>query len=265
MTKTILLVHGAWLNAYSWGGFKARYEARGYTVVAPSWPFDDRPPAELRAAPHPELKNVGPHRIVDHFEQAIRALPEQPIIIGHSVGGVYTQMLLNRGLGVAGVAIDPAPTPGVPLGLQAIISAAPIFFSWGSWGRVMTMSRKYFGNRFAQKVPKEEQDATYDRYIVPTPGKVYWDGLLNSPKIQWDNPKRPPLLLIGGGKDLIADASMTRWIYNKQKRAPSLTELKIFPDRSHWLCLDRGWEEIADCAIEWAERQAAKAPPARAS
>ena len=121
--------------------------------------FDDRPPAELRAAPHPELKNVGPHRIVDHFEQAIRALPEQPIIIGHSVGGVYTQMLLDRGLGVAGVAIDPAPTPGVPLGLQAIISAAPVFFSWGSWGRVMTMSRKFFGNRFAQTVPKAEQDA----------------------------------------------------------------------------------------------------------
>jgi hypothetical protein len=60
-----------------------------------------------------------------------------------------------------------------------------------------------------------EQDAAYDQYIVPTPGKVYWDGLLNSPKIQWDNPKRPPLLLIGGGKDLIADASMTRWIYHR--------------------------------------------------
>src|SRR5262249_26642013 len=40
MTKTIMLIHGAWLNAQSWEGFKARYEARGYTVIAPSWPLD---------------------------------------------------------------------------------------------------------------------------------------------------------------------------------------------------------------------------------
>lgn len=257
MTKTILLIHGAWLNAHSWEGFKARYEARGYTVIAPSWPFDDRTPAELRTNPHPELRKVGPQAIVEHYEKIIRDLPETPIIMGHSAGGVYTQMLLDRGHGVAGVIYDPAPTPGVPLGLQAIISAAPVFLSFGSWRRVMHMSRKFFANRFAQTLPKAQTDAIYDRYIVPTPGRVYWHGLLGiGPKIRFGNKDRAPLLVVTGGKDLIADAGMVKAIFNKQKRSPSLTEFKLYPDRSHWICLDRGWEEVADFGLAWAEKNA---------
>ena len=257
MSKTIMLIHGAWLNAHSWEAFKARYEAKGYTVVAPSWPHDERSPAELRAAPHEDLRNVGFVRILDHYERLIRPLPEEPILIGHSVGGTFTQHLLDRGLGVAGVAINPAPTSGILVGLQTIISAFPVFLSFGSWGRAMTMTRKFFGTRFAQTVKPADVDATYDRYVVPTPGKVYWDGLLNrAGKIRWDNPKRAPLLLIGGDKDLIAQVSMTKAIYEKQKQASSQTALKIYPGRSHWTCMEPGWEEVADYALNWAVQNA---------
>ena len=258
MTKTIMLIHGAWLNARSWEHWVTHYQARGFTVVAPNWPFDDRDPAELRANPHPELRKVGFERIVESYERAIRALPEVPILIGHSAGAVFVQSLLNRGLGAAGVAIDPAPTTGVPLGPHAIVSAFPVLGSLGSWGRVMHMSRKFFATRFAQTIPAGQSDPLYDRYIVPTPGKLYWDGILTqSGKLTWDNPKRAPLLLIGGGRDLIADASMTRAIYARQRRAPSLTELRIFPDRSHWTCMDPGWEEVADLSLDWATRAVA--------
>lgn len=256
MSKTIMLIHGAWLNSASWAGWKAHYEAKGYNVVAPDWPYDDRPPAELRAAPHEKLAGLGQRQIIDHYERLIRALPEEPILIGHSVGGVFTQHLLDRGLGVAGVAIDPAPTPGVMLGLHAIVSALPVFLDIGSWKRVKSMTRAYFRNRFAQTAPEDRKDALYDAYIVPTPGKVYWDGIYKPIKINWANPNRAPMLLIAGGKDLIADASMTRGIYARQKRAPSLTELKVYPDRSHWTCMDKGWEEVADFALDWAVRNA---------
>lgn len=252
MTKTIMLVHGAWLNAKSWENWKARYEAKGYTVVTPNWPYDDREPTELRASPHPELKTSGVKRIVDHLEGVARGLPEEPLIIGHSAGAVFTMQLLDRGCGVAGVAINPAPTTGVPLGPHSIVSAFPVLGSWGSWGRAMQMSRKFFATRFAQTIPAGKSDPLYDRYIVPTAGKVYWDGVLTKVgKINWTNPGRAPLLLIGGGKDLIADASMTKAIYEHQKRAPSKTELRIFPDRSHWTCMDPGWEQVADLALEW--------------
>ncbi|WP_105383062.1 alpha/beta hydrolase [Neorhizobium alkalisoli] len=257
MTKTIMLIHGAWLNAKSWEGFKAHYEAKGYNVVAPNWPYNDRDPGDLRASPHPKLKTIGVKGIVDHLEAEIRKLPEQPILIGHSAGGVFTQMLLDRSLGVAGVAIDPAPTTGVRLGIHAIVSALPVLGSWGSWSRVMHMSRRFFGKRFANTLPPDQVEYYYDRYIVPTAGKVYWDGILTSVgKVRWDNPNRAPLLLIGGGLDLIADASMTKSIYNKQKRAPSATAFKIFKNRSHWTCIDPGWEEVADFALDWAMRHA---------
>lgn len=253
MTNTIMLIHGAWLNAKSWEGFKARYEARGFTVIAPSWPNDEREPAALRADPHPELGDVGHVRLIEHYERAIRALPEAPILIGHSFGGTLVQHLLDRGLGVAGVAIDPAPTSGVLVGLQTILSTLPVFGTFGSWRKVMTMSRRFFRNRFAQTAAKDQADALYDRYIVPTPGKVYWDGITNAAgKINWSNPARPPLLLIGGGKDLIAQAAMTRVLYRKHSAAPSRTALRIFPDRSHWTCIDPGWEEVADFALDWA-------------
>jgi pimeloyl-ACP methyl ester carboxylesterase len=256
MSKTIMLIHGAWLNSASWEGFRARYEALGYTVVSPDWPHDERPPAELRANPRPELAGLGQREIVDHYEHLARALPEPPLLIGHSFGGVIVQHLLDRGVGAAGVAIDPAPTPGVMLGWHAIVSAAPVFLDFGSWKRVKTMSRRYFRTRFAQTAPENAADDLYDRYIVPTPGKVYWDGIFNQIKIRWDNPARPPLLLIGGGKDLIADASMTKAIFRKQRRAPSITELKIFPERSHWTCMDKGWEAVADFSLDWALRHA---------
>lgn len=255
MSKTIMLIHGAWLNAQSWEGFKARYEARGYTVIVPSWPLDDRSPAELRASPNPALARIGINGIINHYDRLIRALPESPILIGHSYGGAFVQHLLDRGLGAAGVAIDPAPTSGVLVGWQTVKSTFPVFFSWGSWRRVMTMSRRFFATRFAQTVPASAVDTLYDRYIVPTAGKVYWDGLVSAAgKIRWANPDRAPLLLIGGDIDLIAQAATTEALFKKQKRAPSNTELRIFPGRSHWTCLEPGWEEVADVALDWAVR-----------
>lgn len=253
MTKTIMLVHGAWLNGDSWGPWKARYEARGFKVAAPHWPYCDRSPAELRAAPSKELTKVGPKAIVDSFDREIAKLAEAPILIGHSAGAVWVQHLLDRGRGVAGVSIDPAPTPGVALGPQAIISALPVLGDPFSGGKAVQMTRKYFSTRFAQTLPAEESDAQYDRYIVPTAGKVYWDGVFGGAgPITWGSKTRAPLLLIAGGADLIADASMTRAIYEKQKRAASKTEFKLYPERSHWTCLDRGWETVADDALAWA-------------
>lgn len=258
MTTTIMLVHGAWLNSKSWENWKARFEAKGYTVVAPDWPGDEGDPADLRANPRKVLTTYGPKEIVAHYEREIRKLPEAPILIGHSAGGVWVQHLLDRGLGVAGVSIDPAPTPGVGLGLTTAISALPVLGDPFSAGKVKQMTRKFFANRFANGLPRNAVDENYDRYIVPTAGKVYWDGVVSggAGKITWASKIRAPLLLIGGGIDKIAEPGMTKAIFAKQKRANSLTEIKIYPTRSHFLCLEPGWEEVADFALDWAVKNA---------
>ena len=244
-----------WLNSRAWDNWKPRYEQRGYTVVAPDWPGDEGDPADLKAHPRKELTKYGPKEIVAQFDRIIRALPESPIIIGHSAGGVWTQHLLDRGLGVAGVAIDPASTPGVSTPLTAAISSLPVLGDPFSGGKVVSMTKKFFAERFANGLPPDQVDAQFARYIVPTAGKIYWDGLLvgGAGPITWNSRTRAPLLLIGGGADLIAPASMTKAIYDKQKRATSKTELKIYPDRSHYLCIGPGWEEVADFALAWAE------------
>jgi len=258
MTKTIMLIHGAWLNSKSWENWKARYEARGYTVIAPDWPGDEGEPADLRANPRKELTHFGPKEIVAHYEKLIRALPEATILIGHSAGAVFVQHLLDKGLGVAGVAIDPAPTPGVGLGPHAVVSALPVLGDPFSAGKVVSMTREFFKTRFANGLPAEMADDHFDRYILPTAGKVYWDGVLSggAGSITWKSKTRAPLLLIAGGIDLIADASMTKAIYKKQRRAASLTEFKLYPMRSPWTCAEPGREEVADFALDWAARNA---------
>ncbi len=258
MTKTIVLVHGAWLNSKAWELWKTRYEAKGFTVLTPDWPGDEGDPVDLKANPRKELIKYGPKEIVAHYEAIIRALPESPIIIGHSAGGVWTQHLLDRGLGVAGVAIDPAPTPGVGIPLDGVISALPVLGDPFSGGKVVSMTKKFFAERFANGLTRDQVDEHFARYVAPTAGKVYWDGVVSggAGAITWNSKTRAPLLLIGGGIDLIAPASMTKAIFNKQKRAKSLTELKIFEDRSHYLCAEPGWEEVADTALDWAVKNA---------
>ncbi|MEJ0059110.1 MAG: alpha/beta hydrolase [Terricaulis sp.] len=258
MTKTIMLIHGAWLNGKSWEHWKARYEAKGFRVVAPNWPHDEGEPAELRANPRHELTQFGPKEIVAHYESEISKLADTPILIGHSAGGVWVQHLLDRGYGAAGVAIDPAPTPGVGLGPHAVVSALPVLGDPFSGGKVVSMTREFFGKRFANTLPEEMKDDHFERYIVPTAGKVYWDGVISggAGAIHWESRTRAPLLLIAGGEDLIADATMTQAIYDKQKHAASATAFKLYPARGHWTCAEPGWEEVADFALDWATQNA---------
>jgi alpha-beta hydrolase superfamily lysophospholipase len=144
-----------------------------------------------------------------------------------------------------------------------VVSALPVLGDPFSGGKVVQMSRRFFEERFANGLPDSLKEVMYDRYIVPTAGKVYWDGVLSggAGKINWASKVRAPLLLIGGGKDLIADASMTKAIFNKQKRAASKTELRIYEDRSHFTCIEPGWEEVADFALDWAAAQASRTTP----
>jgi len=109
MSKTVMLIHGAWLTPAGWENFRGRYEAQSYKVLAPPWPYEDVPIEELRRSPNRELKKLTVGKIVDHYDKLVRARPEPPILIGHSYGGLVTQKLLDRGLGAAGVALDPVP------------------------------------------------------------------------------------------------------------------------------------------------------------
>jgi pimeloyl-ACP methyl ester carboxylesterase len=254
MSKTVMFVHGAWVTSGCWSNFRKPFEDRSYAVVVPPWPYMDRPVAALRSSPDPQMATLTIKDLVDHFDAQIRSLPEPPILIGHSFGGLIVQMLLDRGLGAAGVAIDAGPPRGVLPSPTAIKSALPVLLAWRGWSRILTMSFKSFSTTFANSLPASEMRATYGRQIVPAPGRIYFQAALGLGNgVTFNNPKRPPLLLIAAAEDRTSTPSMVRAMHRKHSRAPSRTDIVEFPRRSHWLIAEPGWEEVADKALNWAE------------
>ena len=256
MSKTIVFIHGAWVTPSCWDGFKTRYEKRGYNCLAPAWPFDDRPVPELRRNPASELGKIGITEIVDHYAEIIKKLPERPILVGHSFGGLFVQLLLDRGLGAAGIAIDSAPPKGVLPGINATRAGLPVLLNWGGWRKVANMSFKNFQWGFVHTLSEPEQRTAYDKHVVPTPGRIYFQATLGiGAAVNFRNHDRSPLLLIAGELDRTVEARMNRSNFKKYRNSKAVTAFKEFPGRTHWLIGAPGWEEIADYAIDWAEKR----------
>jgi len=255
MAKTIMLIHGAWLSPACWDRFKSRYEAMGLTVLAPAWPFDDRPIAQLRAHPRPALATLTIEQIVDHYAGLIGRMEEPPILIGHSFGGLFVQLLLDRGLGAAGVAIDPAAPKGVPPSLSALWGALPVFLKWRGWQRTLTLTLRQFSWAFVQTEPSAQQQRYFRDYLVPTPGRLYYQSAAGiQTEVNFTNPRRAPLLLISGDQDRTVTPRMVEKVYRKHLASGAVTDFKQFAGRPHLLIATPGWEEVADHALHWALR-----------
>jgi pimeloyl-ACP methyl ester carboxylesterase len=255
MTKTVMFVHGAWLTPTAWDGWRGHFEAAGYKTVAPTWPHMNRAIDTLRRSPALALAKLNVVDIVDHYAAEIAKLDEPPIIIGHSFGGLITLMLMDRGLGAAGVALDPAPPRGVIPGLRSILSALPVLTSWNGWNRVLTMSRKGFAMTFANTLPAGVVDTAYDTYVVPAPGRPYFQASLGIGNGVSFKGLTEPLLLIAGLKDKTADPAMIKRIWRAYHKANAPAEFAAYPDRSHFLFAETGWEEIANGVLAWLRKK----------
>src|SRR6266487_4981982 len=220
MSNTIVFVHGAWLTKLSWENFIPYFEQKGYTCVAPEWPYRDKSVEELRESTPPELAEVGVKELTDHFEAIIRAMPEPPILIGHSFGGLIVQQLLDRGLGSAGVGIDSAAPEGVLAVDWTVLKAnASILFKWMGWNQVVHMSFPEFQYAFTNTFPEEEQKKCYERYVVPETGRIFFQAAFaqldphHAIRVNFKNNDRAPLLLTAGEKDHLIPAHVARSNY----------------------------------------------------
>jgi pimeloyl-ACP methyl ester carboxylesterase len=254
---TIVLIHGLWMTPRSWEKWVDRYSSRGYRVIAPAWPGLDRDIADIRRDPS-SLDGLGVTEIVDHYDRIVRELDQPPIIMGHSFGAAFTQLLLDRGLGAAGVAISSAPVKGiVRLPFSSLRSAWPALKNPANRKRSFTLSPKQFRYRFGNTMSEEQSNTVYDEQCIPGTGRVLFQaGLANftpnaATKVDFRRPSRAPLLMIAGEKDHVAPPSIVRSNFKKYRRSPSTTEYKEFPGRSHYICGERGWEEVADYALAW--------------
>jgi len=260
---TIVLVHGLWLTPRSWEGWIDRYQKAGYNVLAPSWPGLEGEVEAIRKDPS-ALKGLKLKTVVDHYERIIRKLDAPPIIMGHSFGGLIVQMLVDRGLGSAGVVIDSAQSAGVPvLPLSTIWATITVLGNPFTFNGTSSLSPKKFNYAFTNELNEVESKKVYDRYQIPGSNRILWDGALSllnpnaSSKVNYANNNRAPLLFIAGGNDHLVPPAINKANMRKYvKNSSAVTDYREFPNSTHHTVGQKGWEEVADFALQWANANA---------
>jgi pimeloyl-ACP methyl ester carboxylesterase len=263
---TIVLVHGFWVTPRSWEKWVERYEGKGYRVIAPAYPGFEVEVEALREDPSP-IEALTIPAIVGRFEEAMAELERPPIIIGHSAGGLFTQILLDRGYGAAGVVIDSVPAEGIRVvPVSQIRSLFPILRHPSNRHKAVGFTPEQFHYAFTNTLSREESDGVYERYHVPASGNLVWAGPLanftpghQDTYVDFRNEDRAPLLFIAGGEDNIMPPAVNQSNVKHYRHTRSVTDYKEFPGRSHYGVIgEEGWEEVADYALEWATEHAAR-------
>jgi alpha-beta hydrolase superfamily lysophospholipase len=253
----LMLIHGAWLSARSWERFAEFFEQRGFAVSTPEWPRKHGDVEQLRDEAE-ELAGLGLTEIVDHYAALIGELDEPPVLVGHSFGGLIVELLLDRGLGRAGVALSPAPPKGIlVLPFSSLKAASPALAHPSKRHGVVTLSPEEFAYGFVNTFPAEEAAAAYERYAVPETGRIFYEAgfanfALHPPTdVHFDRDDRAPLLIVGAEQDHTVPASVSRAQHKKYQRSSARTDYVEFEGRSHLFVVGDGWDEVAAGIDGW--------------
>lgn len=255
MAKQIVFIHGLWIHATSWQPWMDFFKQHGYETLNPGWPGDAATVAGCRANPGP-IANWGVTEVADSYAMAIATLPEPPIVIGHSFGGLVAQVILGRGIAAAGVAIDPAPLKGVwQLPFSALKASLPVLGNPFNLKKAKSLTFEQFTYGFANTVPEAEARELYDRWTIPAPCRPLFQAATaafagSATKVNTANTTRGPLLITGGTKDNIAPPIFGKASLKKYNTSV-VTEFKLFEGRGHSLIVDHGWKEVAQHILEW--------------
>lgn len=256
----VVFVHGLWLVPSSWQNWMDLFAEAGYAPLAPGWPGDPDSVEAARANPQ-ALAGVGVAAIADHLAEVIGALGKKPAIIGHSFGGLVTQILAGRGLSFASVAVNPAPFKGVlPLPIAAIRTVLPALRNPLNKGRAITLSFEQFRYSWANAVEEDEARRLYEEYHVAAPAKPLFQAAMANlnpsaeTKADTKSPERGPLLITTGESDHAVPPAMSKAAFKLQSRNPGTTEHAEFSSRGHSLTIDRGWREVAEKALDFVKR-----------
>jgi pimeloyl-ACP methyl ester carboxylesterase len=256
----VVFVHGLWLLPSSWDAWAEVFDEAGYVAVQPGWPDD--PETVEQAKAHPEVfagKSIGD--VADHLEAVMRRLEKRPAVVGHSFGGLLTEILAGRGLAAVSVAISPAPFRGVlPLPISALRSGSPVLKNPKNKHRAIPLTYDQFRYSFANAVDEDEAKRLYETYSVPGPGEPIFQaaGANFNPwteaKVDTKNPKRGPLLIVSGEKDHTVPPAIAKASYKKERKNEGVTEFTTVPGRGHALIIDSGWRDVAEIALAFVKR-----------
>jgi len=229
-------------------------------AVTPDWPGDPETVAEARRNPSVFAKRTL-EQVARHTTEVIKALDKQPVVMGHSTGGLVAQMLAGRGLAAVTVAIDPGIFRGVlPLPFSTLKVAGPFLANPLTRGRAITLTFKQFKYGWANALSDKEAKELYDTYHVACAGIALaqmGNANLNpwtEAKVDTKNRNRGPLLIIEGEKDHTVAPAIGNAAYKRQRHNKAVTEIQRIPNRGHSLTIDSGWREVAQAALDFVKR-----------
>ncbi|MFE3199201.1 alpha/beta hydrolase [Embleya sp. NPDC059237] len=256
---TIVLIHGFWVTPRSWEHWITHYKAQGFRVLAPAYPGFEAEVESLNADPT-AIEHLEVGEIIRSLKEVIRDVGAPPILMGHSAGGVFTQILLDHGYGACGVAMNSAPTEGVAVApLSQIRATFPILRNPANRHKAVGLTYDQWRYTFTNTFPEDQAKAAYERYHVPASGHVFFGSALANVRpghtdtyVDYRNPDRKPLLFVSGENDHLMPPKVQASNAKHYKASGTVTEHVVFPGRSHLMPAQDGWEEVADHALDWA-------------
>jgi pimeloyl-ACP methyl ester carboxylesterase len=259
--RPVVFIHGLWLHATSWADWIGLFREAGYNPVAPGWPHEPASVAAAREDPD-AVANIGIDEVTQHMAELIGGLQGDPVIVGHSFGGLFAEKLLGQGLGAAAVAIDPAQIKGVlPLPLAQLRSGLPALGNPANRHKAISLTSKEFRYGFGNAVTEEESTELFEKWTIPSPARPLFEAAvanfsLHSPaRVDTKNEDRGPLLLISGTSDHTVPDKVTRSTLKQYRDSTAVTELKQFEGRGHSLTIDSGWKDVATAVLDWLKQQ----------
>ncbi|MCK9410334.1 MAG: alpha/beta hydrolase [Bacteriovoracaceae bacterium] len=252
-SKTIVFIHGLFQNPNSWSEWKKYFETKGYQCFSPAYAYHDGKPSDLRKQPDPKLGKLTFEEVVHSLSHFIYSLPEKPILIGHSMGGLAVQKLIEMNKGVAGICIDSAPPAGVFSFEWSFLKANFPTINPFKGNSICLPSVEWFHYAFCNTMTMEQTQIEYDNYVVPESRNIPRSGTLKDGKINFNAPHNP-LLFIAGERDNIVPSSLNRKNYEVYSDKGSKKDFKEFAGRTHYICGQQGWDEVAEYCHQWLQK-----------
>jgi len=249
-SKTVVFIHGLFVNPKSWLEWKAYFEARGYTCYTPANPFHDGEPVNLRSNIDPKLAKVDFYDVVMNISKLIDSLPEKPIVIGHSLAGLVVQKLVSMDKAVAGICIDGGPPKGIVTSKWSFWKSNFPVINFFKGNSVFRPTKKWFHYTFCNTMTRAESDRVFEMFVVPESRNIPRGTLKKFAKIDLKKPHNP-LLFIAGEKDHIVPSSLNKKNFNAYKDPNSVKEFKEFAGRGHYICGEKNWQDVADYILVW--------------
>lgn len=250
MTTPVVMVHGAFCGGWVFERFREPFEAAGHAVLTPDLPGH----ASKQAVAN--LTMVDYARFVADF---CAALPERPILVGHSMGGLVAQLAAARTPVSALVLLAPSPPWGVAgASMEEAISAVSLYALGPYWMQAVDPDYALAKLYSLDRMDRDDRRAVFER-MVPESGRALWQTLN-----WWLDPFMTtmvppaaigaPALAIAGGRDVIHPPATV-----KQTASRLSADFQVFREMSHWLPGEPGWEDVARACLDWLPAKKRKA------